>query len=90
MSYIIDILSITGPCLSVGHIVPQIRKTYKEKNVSGISIESLYMSLGLYSVWCLYGFFLGLVPLIITHALCFALTCYRVHLYYKYCPAYKD
>jgi uncharacterized protein with PQ loop repeat len=41
MSYIIDIVSVMGPCLSVGNIIPQIHKTYKTKDVRGISIESL-------------------------------------------------
>ncbi len=90
MSYIIDIISIAGPCLSVGNILPQIHKTYKTQDVHGISIESLYMSLALYFIWGLYGVVLGLIPLIITDVVCFTLTLYRIHLYYKYCPAYID
>lgn len=90
MSYIIDIVSVIGPCLSVGNIIPQIHKTYKTKDVNGISIESLYLSLSLYFVWGVYAIFLGLIPLLITDAMCFILTLYRIHLYYKYCPAYID
>ncbi len=88
MSYIIDIISIAGPCLSIGNIIPQIHKTYKTHDVNGISIESLYMAIGLYFSWGVYGFMLGLIPLIITNSICFILTLYRIHLYYKYCPAY--
>jgi uncharacterized protein with PQ loop repeat len=88
MSYIIDIVSVMGPCLSVGNIIPQIHKTHKTHDVNGISIESLYMSLALYFIWGVYAITLGLIPLIITDAICFMLTLYRVHLYYKFCPAY--
>ncbi len=88
MSYIIDIVSFMGPCLSIGNIIPQIHKTYKTKDVNGISIESLYLSLSLYFIWGVYGIILGLIPLILTDAVCFVLTLYRIHLYYKYCPAY--
>jgi uncharacterized protein with PQ loop repeat len=90
MSYIIDIISITGPCLSIGNIIPQIHKTYKTKDVNGISIESLYLALALYFTWGVYAVTLGLIPLLITDVVCFVLTLYRVHLYYKYCPAYVD
>jgi uncharacterized protein with PQ loop repeat len=90
MSYIIEFASIIGPCLSVGNIIPQIHKTYKTKDVHGISIESLYLSLLLYFTWGIYAINLGLIPLIITDVICFLLTLYRVHLYYKYCPAYID
>ena len=88
MSYIIEIVSVMGPCLSIGHIIPQVHKTYKTKDVSGISIESLYLSLTLYFIWGIYAVILGLVPLMITDIICFGLTIYRIHLYYKYCPAY--
>jgi uncharacterized protein with PQ loop repeat len=86
MSYIIEIASIVGPCLSVGNIIPQIHKTYKTKNVHGISIESLYLSLLLYFIWGIYAISLGLIPLIVTDVICFLLTLYRIRLYYKYCP----
>ncbi len=85
MSYIVDIVSVVGPCLTIGNIIPQIHKTRKTKDVKGISIVSLFLTLALYFTWGIYGIIYNLIPLIITDVICFTLTLYRVHLYYKYC-----
>jgi hypothetical protein len=82
---IVNIASVLGPLLSVGNIIPQIKKTLNTRDVNGISITGIYLSLGLYFTWGVYAFVLGLIPLLITDCICFLLTMYRLYLYNLYC-----
>ena len=82
---IVNIASVLGPFFSVANIIPQIQKTRKTKDVNGVSVHGIYLSLCLYFTWGVYALVLNLIPLLITDTLCFILTLYRLHLYKKYC-----
>ncbi len=81
---LIDIIACVGPILSVGNLIPQLYKTYKTRNVDGISISSLYLSTIAYTVWLYYAFYYGLVPLMITEVACISIQLVRIILHKKY------
>ncbi len=84
MPDIISIINCVGPILSVGNLVPQLYKTYKTKDVNGISIHSLYISAIAYTVWLYYAYYFGLVPLMITEIFCICIQLGRIVLHKRY------
>ncbi len=84
MANIITVINCVGPILSVGNLIPQLYKTYKTKDVHGISIYSLYLSTIAYTVWLYYAFYYGLIPLMITEIFCIIIQLIRILLHKRY------
>ncbi len=84
MANIINVINCVGPILSVGNLIPQLYKTYKTKDVHGISIHSLYISVIAYTIWLYYAYYYGLVPLMLTEIFCICIQLIRIVLHKKY------
>ena len=84
MANIITVINCVGPILSVGNLIPQLYKTYKTKDVNGISIHSLYISTIAYTVWLYYAYYFNLIPLLITEIFCICIQLGRIVLHNKY------
>ncbi len=72
-----------GVCTTIA-VLPQLHKTWKEKDVEDISLTMfLVLTTGLVS-WTIYGLVKGDLPIILTNGISFVLNCIMIIFYFKY------
>lgn len=70
----LDILGLVATCLTTSSFVPQVWRTWKTKDVSGISLPTyVIITLGL-ALWLVYGWLRGDLPLIVANSAMVVLT----------------
>jgi MtN3 and saliva related transmembrane protein len=73
MNYI-DILGLTATAFTTSSFVPQVWRTWKTRDVSGISLPTyLIITIGL-ALWLAYGLLKDDLPLIVANAIMVVLT----------------
>ncbi len=69
-----DILGLVATCFTTSSFVPQVWRTWKTRDVSGISLASyLVITVGL-ALWLIYGWVRGDLPLIVANSVMVVLT----------------
>jgi MtN3 and saliva related transmembrane protein len=69
-----DILGLVATCFTTSSFVPQVWRTWKTRDVSGISLATyLVITIGL-ALWLIYGFVRGDLPLIVANSVMVLLT----------------
>ncbi len=70
----LDLLGLVATCLTTSSFVPQVWRTWKTKDVSGISLPTyVIITLGL-ALWLVYGWLRGDLPLIVANSAMVVLT----------------
>jgi MtN3 and saliva related transmembrane protein len=69
-----DILGLVATCFTTYSFVPQVWRTWRTRDVSGISLASyLVITVGL-ALWLIYGWVRGDLPLIVANSVMVVLT----------------
>ena len=70
----LEIFGLVATCFTTSSFVPQVWRTWKTKDVSGISLPTfLILTVGL-AMWLAYGLMIGDLPLIVANAAMVVLT----------------
>lgn len=70
----LDLLGLVATCFTTSSFVPQVWRTWKTRDVSGISLPTyLIITVGL-TLWLLYGWLRGDLPLMVANAVMVVLT----------------
>lgn len=72
----LDILGLVATCLSTSSFIPQVWRTWKTRDVSGISLPTYaIITVGL-ALWLVYGILRNDLPLTIANSVMVVLTGY--------------
>lgn len=70
----LDILGLTATCFTTSSFVPQVWRTWRTRDVSGISLVTyLVLTIGL-TLWLAYGLLKGDLPLVVANSVMVVLT----------------
>lgn len=70
----LDLLGLVATCFTTSSFVPQVWRTWKTRNVSGISLPTyVIITIGL-ALWLVYGWLRGDMPLMVANAVMVVLT----------------
>lgn len=70
----LDILGLVATCFTTSSFVPQVIRTWKTKDVSGISLSTyVIITIGL-ALWLVYGIYKEDLPLIVANSVMVVLT----------------
>lgn len=80
----IEILGLIAACLTTASFVPQVYKTWKTKDVSGLSLPMfLTFTLGIV-LWLVYGICIESAPIILANTITVVLSLLLVYFKLKY------
>jgi MtN3 and saliva related transmembrane protein len=70
----LDTLGLIATCFTTSSFAPQVWRTWKTKDVSGISLPTyLILTFGL-ALWLVYGWLKGDLPLVVANSVMVVLT----------------
>ena len=70
----LDLLGLVATCFTTSSFVPQVWRTWKTRDVSGISLPTyVIITIGL-ALWLVYGWLRGDMPLMVANAVMVVLT----------------
>ena len=70
----LDLLGLVATCFTTSSFVPQVWRTWKTRDVSGISLPTyVIITIGL-ALWLVYGWLRGDMPLMVVNAVMVVLT----------------
>ena len=70
----LDLLGLVATCFTTSSFVPQVSRTWKTRDVSGISLPTyVIITIGL-ALWLVYGWLRGDMPLMAANAVMVVLT----------------
>lgn len=70
----LDLLGLVATCFTTSSFVPQVWRTWKTRDVSGISLPTyVIITIGL-GLWLVYGWLRGDMPLMVANAVMVVLT----------------
>ena len=70
----LDLLGLVATCFTTSSFVPQVWRTWKTRDVSGISLPTyVIITIGL-ALWLVYGWLRGDMPLMVANAVMVMLT----------------
>ena len=70
----LDVLGLVATCFTTASFVPQVIRTWRTRDVSGISLPTyLIITVGL-ALWLVYGVMRGDLPLTVANAVMVVLT----------------
>ena len=70
----LDLLGLVATCFTTSSFVPQVWRTWKTRDVSGISLPTyVIITIGL-ALWLVYGWLRGDMPLMVANAVMVLLT----------------
>ena len=70
----LDLLGLVATCFTTSSFVPQVWRTWKTRDVSGISLPTyVIITIGL-ALWLVYGWLRGDMPLMVANAVMLVLT----------------
>ncbi len=70
----LDLLGLVATCFTTSSFVPQVWRTWKTRDVSGISLPTyVIITIGL-ALWLVYGWLRGDMPLVVANAVMVVLT----------------
>lgn len=78
----IEVVGLFGAFLSAITFIPQVWLAWKTKSVGDLSLGMLLIVFTSVIVWLVYGFYLGLLPVIIANAIILFLS--LLLLYFKF------
>lgn len=70
-----DILGYAAATLTTASFVPQVWRTFRTKDVSGISLKMYSIFTVGVAVWLAYGIVLGEVPMMVANSLSLVMAC---------------
>lgn len=70
----VDILGLIATCFTTSSFMPQVWRTWRTRDVSGISLATyVVLTIGLI-LWLIYGLFKGDLPLVVANSVMLTLT----------------
>lgn len=70
----LELFGLAATCMTTSSFVPQVWRTWRTRDVSGISMPTfLILTIGL-AMWLAYGWMIGDLPLIVANAVMVVLT----------------
>ncbi|MEI6069606.1 MAG: SemiSWEET transporter [Methylococcaceae bacterium] len=70
----VDILGLIATCFTTSSFMPQVWRTWRTRDVSGISLATyVVLTIGL-TIWLIYGLFKGDLPLVVANSVMVTLT----------------
>lgn len=70
----LELFGLAATCMTTSSFVPQVWRTWKTRDVSGISLPTfLILTVGL-AMWLAYGLMIGDLPLTVANAVMVVLT----------------
>ncbi len=70
----VDILGLIATCFTTSSFMPQVWRTWRTRDVSGISLATyVVLTIGL-TLWLIYGLFKGDLPLVVANSVMVTLT----------------
>ena len=70
----LDVLGLVATCFTTASFIPQVVRTWKTRDVSGISLPTyIIITIGL-ALWLAYGLFRQDLPLIVANSVMVVLT----------------
>jgi len=70
----VDILGLIATCFTTSSFMPQVWRTWRTRDVSGISLATyVVLTIGL-TLWLIYGLFKGDLPLVVVNSVMVTLT----------------
>ena len=70
----LDLLGLVATCFTTSSFVPQVWRTWKTRDMSGISLPTyVIITIGL-ALWLVYGWLRGDMPLMVANAVMVVLT----------------
>ena len=70
----LDILGLVAACFTTSSFVPQVWRTWRTRDVSGISLATyVVITIGL-ALWLLYGLLRDDIPLVVANSIMVVLT----------------
>jgi MtN3 and saliva related transmembrane protein len=70
----VEILGLVAGVLTTAAYVPQVLKTWRLKSAGDISMVMISLTSGGIFLWCLYGLYIGSLPVMIANFITFILT----------------
>ncbi len=70
-----ELIGYIAASLTTASFVPQAWKTFRSKDVSGISLVMYGMFTAGIALWLAYGLLLGAWPIVVANTITFALAC---------------
>jgi MtN3 and saliva related transmembrane protein len=70
-----DILGYLAGTLTTVSLLPQVWRTFRTKDVSGISLKMYFIFTVGIAIWLAYGIVLGEVPMIVANSVSLVLAC---------------
>ncbi len=70
----LDILGLIATCFTTSSFVPQVWRTWRTRDVSGISLASYAVITEGLALWLLYGLLKGDLPLVVANSVLVVLT----------------
>jgi MtN3 and saliva related transmembrane protein len=85
-----DLLGYVAGTLTTAALVPQVWRTFRTKDVSGISLRMYSIFTTGIAVWLAYGFFLKETPMIVANGVSLVLACAVLVMKLKYRIGERD
>ena len=70
----LDLLGLVATCFTTSSFVPQVWRTWKTRDVSGISLPTYVIITSGLALWLVYGWLRGDMPLMVANAVMVVLT----------------
>ncbi|RAV28629.1 SemiSWEET family sugar transporter [Sinomicrobium soli] len=83
MNYIVILGLLAGFCTTIA-VIPQIRKSWKQKKVDNVSPLMFIILITGLSLWVLYGIIQNDFPVILTNGVSLVLNSFMMYLMIKY------
>lgn len=71
---ILDILGLVATCFTTSSFIPQVIRTWKTRDVSGIALSTYVIITAGLALWLIYGILKGDLPLIVANSMMVLLT----------------
>ena len=83
MNYI-EIIGFAAAILTTAAFLPQVYKTWKTKDVSGLSLPMLIMFITGISLWLIYALFINSPSMIAANSITIVSSCFLIYFKIKY------
>lgn len=70
----LDILGLVATCFTTSSFIPQVIRTWKTRDVSGIALSTYVIITAGLALWLIYGILKGDLPLIVANSMMVLLT----------------
>ena len=80
----IEIFGLLAGIVTSGAMMPQLVKTWKNKDVKALSVKMFIVYIVGFSMWITYGIIEKDTPIVATNALSIAMSAFMIYMKWKY------